>query len=101
MTNCGFMPHYINCWDDPVEHRKPYPYPVEEAMRRFGLEKSDILVVDDMQPGCIMANAAGVDFAAAFWCHDLAPLREYMSEHAQYQLESLAQLEELVMGQPL
>ena len=101
MTNCGFMPDYVNCWDDPVEHRKPYIYPIEEAMRRFGLEKSDILVVDDMQPGCIMANAAGVDFAAAFWCHDLAPLREYMGEHAQYQLKSIAQLEELVMGSAL
>lgn len=99
-NNCGFQPHYLNCWDDPVEHRKPFVYPIEEAMRRFGVEKQDILVVDDMLPGCQMANAAGVDFAAAFWCHDLAPLREYMSTHAQYQLSSVAQLEALVFGQP-
>ena len=96
--NCGFLPHYLNCWDDPVEHRKPYPYPIEEAMRRFGLEKKDILAVDDMLPGCRMANAAGVDFAAAMWCHRLPPIEEYMKEHAQYLLPSVAALEELVMG---
>lgn len=97
--NCGFLPDYLNCWDDPVEHRKPFVFPVEEALRRFGVEKRDILVVDDMLPGCQMANAAGVDFAAAFWCHDLAPLREYMNTHAQYQLKTVAQLEALVFGQ--
>lgn len=97
--NCGFLPDYLNCWDDPVEHRKPFVFPVEEAMRRFGVEKRDILVVDDMLPGCQMANAAGVDFAAAFWCHNLAPLREYMNTHAQYQLKTVAQLEALVFGQ--
>ena len=100
-NNCGFLPHYINCWDDPEEQRKPYVYPIEEAMRRFGLEKKDLLVVDDMLPGCQMANAAKVDFAAAFWCHDLPPLREYMRDHAQYQLDSVAHLEELVMGNSL
>lgn len=99
--HCDFLPDYINCWDDPVEQRKPNIYPVEEAMRRFGLEKKDILMIDDMLPGCQMANAAGIDFAAAFWCHDLAPLREYMKDHAQYQLDSVAQLEQLVMGETI
>ena len=97
-TNCGFLPDYINCWDDPEEHRKPNPWPVEEAMRRFHLERRDILVVDDMRPGCQMANRAGVDMAAALWCHRLAPLEEYMREHAQYLLYRVEELEHLIFN---
>ena len=74
---------------------------MEEPRRRCELKKGESQGVDEKQPGCIRANAAGVEFAAAFWCHDLAPLRESMDKHAQYQLESIAQLEELVMGDTL
>lgn len=97
-ANCGFQPHYLNCWDDPVEHRKPYPYPIEEAMRRFGLEKKDILVVDDLDTGHSMARAAGVDAAAAFWCITTPKMEQQLTATAAYAFYRVEELRQLIFG---
>jgi phosphoglycolate phosphatase/pyrophosphatase PpaX len=72
------LPDLVFGWSEDPELRKPHPYPLLETMRRFGLERSDILVLDDLKPGADMAAAAGVDCAAAGWGHDIAEIREAM-----------------------
>lgn len=42
-----------------------------ETLRLLNMDKADAVVVDDLVPGCRMAQAAGVDFAAAGWAHDI------------------------------
>lgn len=53
--------------EQPPEHMKPNPWPLQEIMRRFSLTPEDCLVVDDMPHGGTMAEAAGVPFACAGW----------------------------------
>lgn len=61
------VPDLILGAEQPSEHMKPNPWPVEEIMRRFSLSPEQCLVVDDMPHGAAMAKSAGVDFACAGW----------------------------------
>ena len=97
-ANCGFLPDYINCWDDPPLHRQPNPWPVEDAMRRFDLQQSDILVVDDLRPGHLMAQTAGVDAAAAFWCCTTPSIEGELKATARYCFYKVEELRQLILG---
>lgn len=95
----GVRPHLIYGWDQQPHKRKPAPYPVEDARRRLGLSSEELLVVDDLKPGVVMARRAGVDVAGAGWGHNVPEIRTYMQEHCDYFLESVADLVELVLGE--
>ena len=75
----GPMPDLVFGWELGADRRKPSPYPVLETVRRLGLEPRDVLVVDDLKPGVVMAQAAGVDAAAAGWAHDIPSIRAFMT----------------------
>jgi beta-phosphoglucomutase-like phosphatase (HAD superfamily) len=77
-----FVPDLIFGWEHDAERRKPSPWPVREALRRFACPPSAALVVDDLKPGLLMAQATGVDFAAAGWSHNVAEIQAYMRAHA-------------------
>ena len=89
-------PHHIYGWDIPKDQRKPSPFTVLDAIERFSLSKSEVLVVDDLKPGFDMARGAGVDFAAAGWAYDVAEIEGFMREHCDYYLKSVSDLRELV-----
>ena len=74
-------PDLVFGWERPKEERKPSPWGVVEAMRHFGLDREDVLVVDDLLPGQQMAQAAGVEFAAALWAHQIPEIHEQMRRH--------------------
>ena len=76
----GVEPDLVFGWELEPDKRKPNPFPVHEAVRCLGLEPRDVLVVDDLKPGIVMAQAAGVDAAAAGWAHDISSIREFMRE---------------------
>lgn len=63
----GIAPDAIYGWDLPPERRKPNPWPLHDLMERYRLSPSQLLVVDDMTPGCQMAHAAGVKVAFSAW----------------------------------
>ena len=63
----GIVPDAVYGWDLPAHQRKPSPYPLEDIMARFHLQPRQLLVVDDMTPGCDMARAAGVPIAFSAW----------------------------------
>jgi beta-phosphoglucomutase-like phosphatase (HAD superfamily) len=71
-------PDLVFGWDMAPEKRKPSPFPVEETVRQLVVEPRDVLVVDDLKPGIVMAQVAGVDAAAAGWAHDISSIREFM-----------------------
>jgi beta-phosphoglucomutase-like phosphatase (HAD superfamily) len=84
--------------DSAAEHRKPHPYPLLETMCEFGLGPHDLLVLDDLKPGADMAAAAGVDFAAALWGHSIPSIRAAMAGLADYLLERVDELRELLFS---
>ena len=63
----GVLPDAIYDYDLPPHQRKPNPYALEQIMQRFQLQPEDILMVDDMKLGCVMAQQVGVDTAFAAW----------------------------------
>lgn len=76
----GVEPDLVFGWDLEPDKRKPNPFPVHEAVRQLALEPRDVLVVDDLKPGIVMAQTAGVDAAAAGWAHDISSIRDFMRE---------------------
>ena len=98
MKNSLPMPDVIYGWDIPKEHRKPSPYTVLEVIKKYGLEPSEVLVVDDLKPGYDMARGAGADFAAAGWAYRVPEIEEFMRKNCDFYLESVADLSALLFG---
>ena len=89
-------PDHIYSWDIPKEHRKPSPYTVLDAIKRFNVDPSEVLVVDDLKPGYDMARGAGVDFAAAGWAYNVPEIEDFMRENCDYLLNSVDDLATLL-----
>ena len=92
------MPDVIYGWDIPKEHRKPSPHTVLELIERYGFDKSEVLVVDDLKPGYDMARGAGVHFAAAGWAYEVPEIESFMREHCDYYLKSVADLADVLFN---
>ena len=90
------LPDVIYGWDLPREKRKPATFTVDDLISRYGFDKSEMLMVDDLKPGLDMALAAGIDFAAAGWAYDVPDVEEYMRKGATYYLDSVEALRELL-----
>lgn len=74
-------PKLVFGWDDPPELRKPNPYPLLSIMEQLGFTARELLMVDDLKPGCDMAQAAGVDFVAAGWAYNFPSIEQYMRQN--------------------
>ena len=85
-------PDAIYGWEQPLERRKPYPWPLEEIMRRFALSPSELLMIDDLKPGYDMAQAAGVDFAAVGWANDIPQIEEFMRRNCSLYFKTVPEL---------
>jgi len=93
----GFAPDLVFGWTDDEARRKPSPWPVRTALRRFGLSPEDALVVDDLRPGVLMARRAGVASVAAGWCHSIPPIARFMEEHCLRLLRTVDELERFLL----
>lgn len=94
----GFMPDRIIGWSGEGKENKPYIWPVERVLEEYPVEKKDILVVDDLQPGITMARNAGVDSVAVGWSHGLEEIKADISQKSTYFADSLGHLEQIVFG---
>ena len=74
-------PDAVYGWEQPPERRKPSTWAVGDIMKRFSLEKKDLLMIDDLKPGFDMAAAAGIDFAGAGWAYDIPRIENFMREN--------------------
>jgi phosphoglycolate phosphatase/pyrophosphatase PpaX len=63
----GIEPDMIFSCNDPKDQRKPNPYPLQTIMKAYGLNPSEVLMVDDLKTGYQMASAVGVPMAFAAW----------------------------------
>ena len=93
----GVEPDLVFGWDMEPEQRKPNPFPVHETVRLLGVERRDVLVLDDLKPGIVMAQAAGVDAAAAGWAHDISVIRDFMRETCVAYFATVADFAEFVL----
>ena len=88
----GIVPDAVYDCELPPEKRKPNSWPLQDIMERFSLKAEEILVVDDMKLGWMMANAVGVDIAYAAWSKAEFPdLTEEMRGLCQYSFDNVEQ----------
>ena len=89
-------PDIILGYDTSECEIKPSPMPVVRIMERFRLKPEEVLVIDDMKPGYLMAKAAGVSFAAAGWCFDIPANTAFMQENADFYCRRVRDLAKLL-----
>ena len=90
----GILPDAIYDYDLPPHQRKPNPYALEDIMRQYQLQPEDILVVDDMKLGCVMAQKVGAATAFAAWSkQDFPVLCKEMESLCDYTFRTAEELE--------
>jgi beta-phosphoglucomutase-like phosphatase (HAD superfamily) len=93
-----FIPDVIFGWDNDETRRKPSPWPIQQIMTQFDLDHRDILIVDDLKPGVMMAKAAGVHVAAAGWSHQIPEIRSYMAANCNTYCANVTALKSFVLN---
>lgn len=79
-------------WELPPEKRKPYAYPMEQIMKKLGVEAKDCVMVDDLKLGGDMAKLCGVDFVTAGWSHEFDDITDYMKENFDIYFKTVEEL---------
>ena len=92
------VPDLIYGWDPDPARRKPSPYPVEQILQALELQPGQVLVVDDLKPGVLMAQAAGVAVAAAGWAHAIPAIRSYMEANCLAYFERVAEFAQFILA---
>ena len=95
-VHCGLRPDMIFGWELDEHQRKPNPYPVVEIMKKYNLDNTEILILDDSKPGLDMARCCGVEFAAAGWSHGVPEIENYMRANSDYYFSTVEQFREFV-----
>ena len=93
-------PDAVYGWDLEPHQRKPHPWPLQDIMEKFHLKPEEILVVDDMQLACQMAEPLGVKVAFAGWDDMGVPeLREEMTCRCAYSFQTTVELENFLFDE--
>lgn len=98
MLSCKFEPDLIFGWELEEHQRKPNPYPILEIIKRFSLDKHEILVVDDLKPGLDMARSCEVTFAGAGWSHIIPGIEDFMKKSSDYYFSTVDEFSEFVLS---
>ena len=85
-------PDAVYGWEQPLERRKPSPWPLQEIMRRFELQPRDLLMIDDLKPGYDMARACGVDFAAVGWANNIPAIERFMRGNCRWYFKTVPEM---------
>lgn len=91
-------PDAVFGWDLDIQKRKPSPYTIHEITARFGIQPSEMVMLDDMKIGYNMCQAAGVDFIFADWARKPQTLREEMRHLADYTAESFLDVSDILFS---
>lgn len=96
-THFGICPDAIYGFDLPPEKRKPNPYPLVDIMERFQLQPKDILVVDDANLACQMADPLGIAVAFPGWSKLEQPdITREMTQLCKYTFPTPSQLKDFL-----
>jgi phosphoglycolate phosphatase-like HAD superfamily hydrolase len=96
--HCGFPPDLIFGWELEDHQRKPNPYPVLEIMRRYNLQKDEILVLDDLKPGLDMARSCNVTFAGAGWSHIIPEIKDFMEINSDFYFSTVESFHKFIFS---
>jgi hypothetical protein len=78
------VPELVFGWELGLEKIKPSTYPVDTIINNYDLDRSEILVLDDLRPGLEMANKAKVPFATAGWVQKPNEIKKWMRDNSEF-----------------
>lgn len=90
------LPEKVYGWEYEEAKRKPNVWPVEDIIRNYGFKRDEILMVDDLKPGKIMADNSGINFAAAGWAHQIPEIVSYMKQEVDFYCDNVGDLRKLI-----
>jgi phosphoglycolate phosphatase/pyrophosphatase PpaX len=93
----GLLPDLVFGWDYEESQRKPSPWPVQQILKQYNLNRDQALIVDDLKPGVLMAKTTGVPIAAAGWAHQIPQIRTYMQDNCSVYLETVEQFRDYIL----
>lgn len=91
-------PDAVYGWSRPLNERKPSPFPLADIMTRYGLERSELLMIDDLKPGYDMAQRCGVDFAAVGWANNIEQIERFMRRNCRFYFKTVEELADFLKG---
>lgn len=91
-------PDMVFGWSVPHEKRKPKPHSIYAIMETYGLKAEEILVLDDLKPGFVMAEAAGCAFAASGWANDIPEIEDFMRKNSGLYFKTVAEFGNYLKG---
>jgi len=94
----GLMPDLTIGWTGDREKNKPSTWPIEKVLETYTLAPGDLLVVDDLKPGIIMARKAGVDSLGVGWSHAIEEIKQDIRLLSTYYAETVKDLEKLLFN---
>lgn len=90
-------PEHVYGWEYEEVKRKPSTWPVEDIIKNFGFKRDEILMVDDLKPGKVMADKSGISFAAAGWAHNIPEIVNYMKSKSKLYCASVEELRGIIL----
>ena len=97
MHNLKFIPEDIYSWELGKDMRKPSIYPIENIKQKYGLSNEEILVIDDLKPGLIMAKNGKVDFLWAGWAYKNPCFLNEMIKNSTYFATNFSDFEKIII----
>lgn len=97
LAHFGIQPDAIYGWDMEPHQRKPHSWPLQDIMEKYHFQPEEILVVDDAQLACQMADPLGVKVAFAGWDDMGVPeIRKEMEKRCVYTFSTVSELEKFL-----
>lgn len=93
----GSAPDLVFGWVADAARRKPSPWPALEALRQLGCGAGEALVLDDLKPGVVMSQAAGIALAAAGWGHAIPEIEAWMRAHSVGYFRTVADFRRFIL----
>ena len=90
------MPELIYGWECEPDQRKPAVWPIKQIMEKLSLESKNLVMIDELKPGKIMADNAGIDFIGAGWSHSIPKISSYMEKECKYYCKNVEELEKYI-----
>lgn len=91
-------PDLIFGWDLEPDQRKPAPYSLHTIMQTLQLLPNELLMIDDLKPGYLMAQSCGVDFAAAGWAYEIPEIEGFMRQNCDRYFKTPEALQAFLFG---
>lgn len=102
LEHFGIEPDMVFSWEDPPQQRKPNTYPLERIMEAYGFSPEQLIMVDDLKPGCDMAKRAGVPVVYAGWSRDNVPeIGTLMRQWCDYAFDTPLELARFLFEDPV